>query len=166
MEEKILDKKERGRTGRKLKSAKKLSEEGAKKNEKPSYFRAIGRRKTSFAEVKFFPSAKEKKFLVNRTEANIYFPEFELQRIIFSPMKKVEPNLFQRSRIEVITKGGGKRGQSEAIRLAISRALVLINPKFKEILKSQGYLSRDPRMVERKKFGLKKARKAPQWAKR
>lgn len=130
------------------------------------YLRAIGRRKTAVAEAKIFPETEERKFIVNGIDANIYFPEFELQKIIFSPIKKTDPKISQENGVEITVKGGGKRGQAEAARLALSRALILMNPQFKNILKSQGFLSRDSRMVERKKFGLKKSRRAPQWAKR
>jgi len=141
-------------------------EETQKNQESYPYIRAIGRRKTAVAEVRIFPKAEEKGFFVNKKEPNKYFPEFELQKIIFAPLKKTNLDLLKKGRIEALVRGGGKRGQAEALMLGIARALVKLYPETKKILKAQGYLTRDPRMKERKKFGLKKARRAPQWSKR
>lgn len=136
-----------------------------KKETKKEYIEEIGRRKTATARVRIFPKSKEKsQFLVNKREVITYFPEFELQKIIFLPLKKTD--FFNKFKIETKVEGGGKRGQAEALQLGLARALIKIDKNLREILRSEGYLKRDPRMTERKKFGLKKARKAPQWSKR
>ena len=127
------------------------------------YYEAVGRRKTSIARVRLF-SKGEKLFLVNAKPIEKYFPTFELQEIAKAPLEKMK--CLDKFRISARIKGGGLFGQAEAIRHAISRALVLFNPDFRKRLKKAGFLKRDPRMKERKKFGLKRARKAPQWAKR
>ena len=127
------------------------------------YYEAVGRRKTSIARVRLF-SKGEKLFLVNAKPIEKYFPTFELQEIAKAPLEKMK--CLDKFRISARIKGGGLVSQAEAIRHAISRALVLFNPDFRKRLKKAGFLKRDPRMKERKKFGLKRARKAPQWQKR
>ena len=127
------------------------------------YYEAVGRRKTSIARVRLF-SKGEKLFLVNAKPIEKYFPTFELQEIAKAALEKMK--CLDKFRISARVKGGGLFGQAEAIRHAISRALVIFNPDFRKRLKKAGFLKRDPRMKERKKFGLKRARKAPQWAKR
>jgi len=102
--------------------------------------------------------------LINEKPQEKYFSTFELQQIIGAPLEKM--NCLGRFRIQVLVKGGGLHSQAEAVRHGIARALVLFNPDFKKRLKKAGLLTRDSRMRERKKFGLKRARKAPQWAKR
>jgi small subunit ribosomal protein S9 len=134
------------------------------KEEKDKYIEAIGRRKTASARVRIFPKVKEKVFLVNKKELNLYFTDLELKSIILSPLEKT--NSLDKFKIEILTRGGGKRGQAEAILLGLSRALVKMNEKLRGVLRAAGCLTRDPRMKERKKFGLKKARRAPQWQKR
>lgn len=127
------------------------------------FYQAVGRRKTSTAHVKLFLNGK-KEILINHKNFQNYFPSFFLQKIVLAPLE-IAQNLdtFQ---IIITVKGGGKVSQAEAIRHGISRALVQINPELRKKLKKAGYLKRDPRMKERKKFGLKRARKAPQWQKR
>ncbi len=127
------------------------------------YFEAIGRRKTAIARVRLF-TVGEKTILINKNPLASYFPSFELQKIVLSPLE-ITKHLDQ-FRISVLVKGGGKVSQAEAIRHGLSRALVLFNPTFRKRLKKAGFLKRDPRMKERKKFGLKRARRAPQWQKR
>lgn len=134
------------------------------KDPKTYYIGAIGRRKTATAQVRIFPNDKEKNFLINGIKLQNYFPEFERQKIVLAPLKKT--NFIDKFKIEVRVKGGGKKAQGEAIRLGIARALVKMDANLREVLRTQGYLTRDPRIKERKKFGLKKARKAPQWSKR
>lgn len=155
---------------KKKKPASRKVAEKEKKDERvveTSYIRTIGRRKKAIANIKIFSETEEKKeFLINKKNIKVYFSDFELQKIVFAPLKKTNSDLQQKGRIEVSVKGGGKKGQAEAIRLAVSRALIKINPDLREILKSQKYLTCDSRVKERKKFGLKKARKAPQWSKR
>jgi small subunit ribosomal protein S9 len=103
-------------------------------------------------------------FLVNEKPYNIYFPTFELQQIALASLEKMK--CLDKFRVLVKVKGGGFHSQAEAVRHGIARALVKFNPDFKKRLKRAGYLTRDSRMRERKKFGLKRARRAPQWQKR
>jgi len=131
--------------------------------EKPKYFEGIGRRKTSVARVRIFTKGG-KDFLVNEKPFNLYFPNLELHQIITAPLERMK--LLDRFRILAKVKGGGIHSQAEAIRHGLSRALVLFNPDFRKKLRKVGFLTRDPRMRERKKFGLKRARRAPQWQKR
>jgi len=153
---------------RRVRREKEKTEEKPSRRERKTriekYIEAVGRRKTASARVRIFQQSKDKTFFVNKKEVNYYFPNFELQKIIFSPLNKT--NLENKFKIEVSVKGGGRRGQAEAVRLGIARALVQIDEKLRGNLKSLGYLTRDPREKERKKFGLKGARRAPQWHKR
>jgi len=150
---------------KKAKRVKKEPEKAiVKKVVKPTkYFEAIGRRKTAIARVRFFPQG-EKLFLVNEKPYQNYFPTLELQQIAEASLSKM--NCLDKFRISAIVRGGGLVSQAEALRHGISRALILFNPDFRKRLKRAGYLTRDPRMRERKKFGLKRARRAPQWSKR
>lgn len=142
---------------------KKVIRKPKKAVEKPKYFEATGRRKTAVARVRI-SVAPENTFLINGKPLDIYFPNFELQQIIHSPLEKM--NCLDKFEALVVVKGGGLHAQAEAVRHGVARALVLFNPDFRKKLKKAGYLKRDPRMRERKKFGLKRARRAPQWAKR
>jgi len=139
-----------------------MVKEKAKKSDS-KYFEAKGRRKTSTARVRLF-SGKESSILVNDKRAENYFPTKELQHIIEEPLKKVKTE--KKFKILAKIKGGGIHSQAEALRHGISRALIKFNPEFRKLLKTEGFLTRDSRMKERRKFGLKKARKAPQWSKR
>lgn len=127
------------------------------------YFEAVGRRKTAVARVRLFTRG-EKMFLVNEKPLENYFPTFELQKICQAALEKMK--CLDKFRISAKVKGGGLNAQAEAIRHGIARALTIFNPDFRKRLKKFGYLTRDPRMRERKKFGLKRARRAPQWQKR
>ena len=127
------------------------------------YFEAVGRRKTAVARVRLF-TQREKTFLVNKKPLEVYFPIFEQQRTVVAPLEKME--CLDKFKISTIVKGGGLHAQAGALSHGIAQALVLFNPDFRKRLKKAGYLTRDPRMRERKKFGLKRARKAPQWQKR
>jgi len=127
------------------------------------YFAAVGRRKTAVARVRLF-TQREKTFLVNKKPLEVYFPIFELQQAAIAPL--VTMKCLDEFKISAIVKGGGLHAQAESISHGIARALVLFNPDFRKRLKKAGYLTRDPRMRERKKFGLKRARRAPQWSKR
>ncbi len=137
-----------------------------KKEKTPIYFEAVGRRKTSVARVRLFEEGKGIKngILINGKEINAYFPVDLQKKIITAPLEKTraEKKFF----ISVKVSGGGINSQSGAIRHGISRALLKFKPEFRQILKPLGFLTRDQRMKERRKFGLKKARKAPQWSKR
>ena len=122
----------------------------------------IGRRKTSVARINM-DSGKGEIEVNNRELAN-YFPSEILQTIVKQPLVKVEQDGKFDIRVNVI--GGGLTGQAEAVRLAISRALVEADPEHKPALKSEGFMTRDPRMVERKKPGRRKARRRFQFSKR
>ena len=122
----------------------------------------IGRRKTSVARI--FLSKGKDKMIVNGKDYKDYFPTTSLQYKIIQPFKLTD-NLGKYD-LSVNVYGGGITGQVEAIRLAISRALCEISDENRPILKKEGLLTRDPRMVERKKFGQKKARKKFQFSKR
>ncbi len=127
------------------------------------YFEAVGRRKTAVARVRLFTKG-EKEILVNDKPYQVYFPTLELQQITRAPLEKMK--CADKFRILAKVKGGGLYAQAEALRHGIARALILFNPDFRKRLKKAGFLTRDPRMRERKKFGLKRARRAPQWQKR
>lgn len=131
--------------------------------ESDRYYEGIGRRKTAVARVRLFTKGS-KQVIVNEKQHDVYFPTQELQQIATSALDKM--NCRQRFRATVKVKGGGVHSQAEAIRHGISRALVEFNDDFKKRLRRAGFLTRDPRMRERKKFGLKRARRAPQWSKR
>ena len=126
------------------------------------YIEAIGRRKTSVARVRYFAKS-EGGVIINGKKLNEYFPTDELRAIVESPMKKAKIEKYE---ITVRLSGGGIHSQAEALRHGISRALIGSSPELRGELKPLGFLTRDPRMKERRKFGLKKARKAPQWSKR
>ena len=133
----------------------------AKKTER--YFEAVGRRKTAIARVRLFTQG-DKTILINNKPYKEYFSGLELHQIVDSAFEKMKA--FDKFKISVKVKGGGVHAQAEAVRHGISRALVKFNPDFRKRLRRIGYLTRDPRMRERKKFGLKRARRAPQWSKR
>lgn len=155
-------KKERGE--KKRIETKVLEEETKEKEAQPDrYLEAIGRRKTAVARVRLFTKG-EKVFLVNNKPFDLYFPTVECQQIVTTSLRKMK--CLDRFRVLARVKGGGFRGQAEAIRHGIARALVLFNAEFKKRLRKAGYLTRDARIRERKKFGLKRARRAPQWSKR
>ena len=122
----------------------------------------IGRRKTSVARV--YMSEGKGNITVNKKDYSDFFSTSALQYKILQPFNLTETK--DKFDLSVSVKGGGVNGQAEAIRLAISRALVEFNEEFKHTLKSEGLMTRDPRMVERKKFGQKKARKKFQFSKR
>jgi small subunit ribosomal protein S9 len=122
----------------------------------------IGRRKTSVARIYMTPGKGEIK--VNNKSMDVYFPTEVLRTIVQQPLAKVD--VMGSYDIKVNVDGGGVSGQAEAIRLAISRALCEIDAEYRGPLKSEGFLTRDPRMVERKKPGRRKARAAFQFSKR
>ena len=122
----------------------------------------IGRRKTSVARLFMTPGKGEVK--INNRELKEYFPFEIYQTIVKQPLVLVEEE--GNFDFKVNVGGGGYKGQAEAIRLAISRALIEVNPELRPALKKEGFLTRDPRMVERKKPGRRKARRAFQFSKR
>ncbi|HDH31451.1 MAG TPA: 30S ribosomal protein S9 [Candidatus Wolfebacteria bacterium] len=126
------------------------------------YFEAVGRMKTATARVRLY--TKNSEFIINEKKLDKYFPVLRFQKNAFSPLEKMK--ISDKLGVSVKVKGSGLSAQAGAIRHGISRALVKFNPEFKKRLRKAGYLTRDSRMVERKKPGLKKARRAPQWKKR
>ncbi|MEE8131578.1 MAG: 30S ribosomal protein S9 [Candidatus Paceibacterota bacterium] len=129
---------------------------------KERYFEAVGRRKTAIARVRLY--TKDSDFIVNEKKLDKYFSVLRFQKEALSPLVKMK--IADKLGVSVKVKGGGPSAQAGAIRHGISRALVKFNLEFKKRLRRVGYLTRDARMVERKKPGLKKARRAPQWKKR
>ena len=123
---------------------------------------SIGRRKTSVARI--YVTAGKGAITVNNRGVDEYFPAGILQTIVRQPLNIVSQD--GNFDIKVNVDGGGPAGQAEAIRLAISRALVEIDPEHRGPLKKEGFLTRDPRMVERKKYGRRKARRRFQFSKR
>jgi small subunit ribosomal protein S9 len=127
------------------------------------YFEAIGRRKTAVARVRIFAQG-EKDFLVNGKPYKKYFSTIDLQQTADNALSKMK--CLDRFKVVAQVKGGGLNAQAEAVRHGTARALVDFNADFRKRLRRVGYLTRDPRKRERKKFGLKRARRAPQWNKR
>lgn len=127
------------------------------------YIEAVGRRKTSTARVRITEASKESS-VVNGKEVPVYFPTLELQKIVSEAIEKSK--VAGKFIVSVRVVGGGIHSQAEAVRHGLSRALVAFDIETRTRLKKLGFLKRDPRMKERRKFGLKKARKAPQWSKR
>ena len=124
-------------------------------------FNAVGRRKSAVARVRLVPG--EGKILVNKRDIDDYFGLETLKMTIRQPLNLVNVGSFD---VLVNVRGGGLTGQAGAIRHGISRALCKVNPELRAALKKAGFLTRDPRMKERKKYGLKAARRAPQFSKR
>ncbi|MDD3190328.1 MAG: 30S ribosomal protein S9 [Candidatus Pacebacteria bacterium] len=134
-------------------------------NNKERYFYATGRRKTAVAKVRVFEKGEKAGIMINDLVCEEYFDDNKvLVEKAYSPLDLF--SLKDKYFVSVKVLGGGSTGQAEAVRLGISRALLKIQEDFKKDLKDKGYLTRDPREVERKKPGLKKARRAPQWKKR
>lgn len=130
---------------------------------KGKYISVVGRRKTATAQVRLYQGGNGA-ITINGVNASQYFKEEDLSSIINQPMKLT--GLTKDFNITIIVSGGGKKGQAEAVRHGIARALLQVNPELRPSLKVKGYIRRDARKKERKKPGLKKARRAPQWAKR
>ena len=131
---------------------------------KGEYYYGMGRRKTSVARVRLFPNG-EGGIIINGKTAQAYFGKREaLMAVMNAPFRALDLGDAYNMTIKVA--GGGTSGQAGAIRHALARALVRVNPEWKAVLRKAGYLTRDPRMKERKKPGLKRARKAPQYTKR
>lgn len=127
------------------------------------YVAAVGRRKTAVATAKLTVGGKGIVVTVNGREFKKYFPLAKLQKTVVAPLASAS---MKDVAIFVRAEGGGIRAQAEAVRLAIARSLVTIDPANRPRLKTLGFLKRDPRMVERKKPGLRKARRPQQWRKR
>ena len=122
----------------------------------------VGRRKTSVARLYMRPGKGS--FVINGKELDKYFASELLRLIVEQPLKLVDASSTFDYKVNIY--GGGLKGQAEAIRLAVSRALVKNDEETRVVLKKEGFLTRDPRMVERKKYGRRKARRAFQWVKR
>lgn len=130
---------------------------------KNRYIEAVGRRKTATARVRIMPASKGS-FTINDKDVKDYFTTDELRSISQEAISKSE--IGEKFAVTVKVQGGGIHAQAEAIRHGLARTLVARDEQVRNALKKLGFLKRDPRHVERKKFGLKKARKAPTWSKR
>jgi small subunit ribosomal protein S9 len=125
------------------------------------YTEAVGRRKTATARVRITP-AKNSSMVVNGKTADEYFPLSGMVKTVYAPLTALNATYSVSAKVQ----GGGHKAQAEAVRLGISRAISEIVPEQRKDLKIRGFLRHDPRAKERKKFGLKAARRAPQWSKR
>ena len=130
--------------------------------QKERYFEATGGRKTAIARARIYP--KGSGITVNGRDYKDYFKTFKNQMAVGSPLEFMQ--VADKLRATVKVSGGGLNAQAEAARNALAKALVKFNADFKKKLRRAGFITRDARMVERKKYGLKKARRAPQWQKR
>jgi len=126
------------------------------------YYYGTGRRKTAAARVRLYPG--ETGFVVNGKPATEYFSRVTDMRDASEPLVATET--MDKYRVSVVVAGGGVTGQAGAIRHGVARALLVADPELRDALRRGGYLTRDPRAKERKKPGLKRARKAPQYTKR
>lgn len=126
-----------------------------------TYTEAVGRRKTATARVRITPS-KQEKMVVNGKSTSEYFKTAMLQMTARAALASASEKFEVSARV----RGGGMQAQAEAVRHAIARAITAYTPELRKDLKRKGYLKRDPRAKERKKFGLVAARRAPQWSKR
>lgn len=145
------------------KTKKTAEKEPKKKRVRRSYLYAVGRRKKAIARTRLFKKG-EGKIIVNEKEYNKYFPTTQLQKNVIQPLEAI--GMLKDFNFSIKVQGGGDKGQAEAVRHGISRALILFDKDLRKTLKPLGFLKRDPRRKERKKPGLKRARRAPQWAKR
>lgn len=153
-------KKEVAKKPKTSKSAVKTSGEG--KPEFGKYIETVGRRKTAVARVRIYPDSQDSFSVVNDRKLADYFSLAKYRQVAQSPLTAVDKKIS----FSVLVKGGGITAQAEAVRLGLSRALLEIDPQWRSRLKALGFLRRDPRKVERKHYGLRKARRAQQWRKR
>ena len=130
---------------------------------KKKYYYGTGRRKSSVARVRVYENGTGS-IIINGRDIDNYFGLDTLKLVVNQPL--VAADLVGKVDVVVTVAGGGVSGQAGAIRLGISRALLTLNPELRPSLKAAGFLTRDPRMKERKKYGLKAARRAPQFSKR
>jgi small subunit ribosomal protein S9 len=128
-----------------------------------SYYYGTGRRKTAVARVRLYPNG-DGHMIVNGRDAEQYFGRDVLLAQAKSPLRTLD--LAGRFNVSVKVVGGGVSGQAGAVRHGVARALVRVDEEFRSVMRKNGFLTRDPRMKERKKYGLKRARKAPQYTKR
>lgn len=138
---------------------------------KEKYFEAVGRRKESVAITRLYTKKSTDTIegdyallIVNGKDYRNYFTDKTLQAVVESPLRKLKS--LNRFKATVLVKGGGIAGQAGAVKHGLSRTLILFDLNFRKKLKKSGFLTRDPRVKERRKYGLKKARKAPGWSKR
>lgn len=134
--------------------------------EENRYFEGVGRRKSAVARVRFYPTGKGGAFHINGKNYKEYFITERYRNSAVAPMKVLDSGIIKNAEVSVKVMGGGVMSQAEAVTVGLARALVKFNEELKEQLRALGHLTRDPRRVERKKPGLKKARRAPQWKKR
>lgn len=133
------------------------------KEEKNKYFEGVGRRKTASARVRITKASKDS-FEINDKTLDTYFPTIEMRERVKKALTKIgEHGSFT---VTVKSIGGGISGQTDAVIMGLGRAIVLMKPEVKPAMKKEGMMTRDARAKERRKFGLKKARKSPQWSKR
>ena len=130
---------------------------------KKKYFYGTGRRKSSVARVRVYENGTGA-ITINGRDIDDYFGLDTLMLVVRQPL--VTSDMVGKVDVVITVAGGGVSGQAGAIRHGISRALLLLNPEFRPALKAAGFMTRDPRMKERKKYGLKAARRAPQFSKR
>ena len=129
------------------------------------YYEAVGRRKRATARVRLYPgNADGVRVVVNGKPLQEYFGRFQDQEQAVEPLKATQND--SRYNLTVVVQGGGITGQAQAIRQGVARALQIADPDLRKALREAGFLTRDPREKERKKVGLKRARKAPQYTKR
>lgn len=127
------------------------------------YLEAKGGRKTAVSRVRLYTKGHSG-ITVNGKDLKDYFREGDLQETVLRPLAVM--NMVKELGVTAMVKGGGSRGQADAVALGIARALTLLDVEFRKKLRAENLLTRDSRAVERKKYGLRKARRAPQWAKR
>jgi small subunit ribosomal protein S9 len=127
------------------------------------YYEGIGRRKEATARVRVMSGSG--KFIVNEKPLDNYFPRVGDMQAILAPLQTAGENL-ESLDVTVVVKGGGVTGQTSAVQLGVARALVKMNPDLRSTMRKGGFLTRDARIKERKKPGLKRARKAPTYTKR
>lgn len=128
------------------------------------YYEGIGRRKRSSARVRIYPEVKDNPpFIVNGKDVRDYFPRFGDYKVLNGPLEDSEMGALG---VTVLIEGGGITGQRDSVRLGLARALVEYDENLRGVLRDHGHLTRDPRVKERKKPGLKRARKAPTYTKR
>ncbi len=128
------------------------------------YYEAVGRRKTATARVRIYPAGETAEFVVNGKPMDQFFTRIADQAQVQQPLKQLESE--SRFNISALVEGGGVTGQAAAVKLGLARALTVFDANLRSPLKKAGFLVRDARAKERKKFGLKRARKAPQYTKR
>ncbi len=129
-----------------------------------TYYEAVGRRKTATARVRLYPAGENAEIIVNGKPMTAFFTRPQDQNALLDPLRAVDSE--GRFNVSVLVKGGGVTGQAGAVQQGLARALSVFDENLRSPLKKRGYLERDARAKERKKPGLKRARKAPQYTKR